>query len=137
MHVGQLLAVFGLTFVVSLIATYLVRSAAFRLGYVNIPQADRWSQRSVALMGGVAIVSSFLIVSSILCIAYLPGITITRAIESHMGRLVLSALIMCVVGLVDDRIHLKPSTKLVGQIAAATLLIGFDERLRWTGFEVV
>jgi len=137
MDVRQAIFLFGVTFLVSVVATYVVRAIAFRLNYVNIPQADRWSQRSVALMGGLAIVASFLVVTSVLAIRTLPDISISRAVHSHLVRLVISSLMMCFVGLVDDRIHLKPSTKLVGQIAAAAVLMGLDARLHWTGFEAV
>src|SRR5215470_2071905 len=38
---------------------------------------------------------------------------------------------MCLVGLIDDVISLKPSTKLIAQIAGASVLLFFDYRLNW------
>jgi UDP-GlcNAc:undecaprenyl-phosphate GlcNAc-1-phosphate transferase len=45
--------------------------------------------------------------------------------------------IVFLLGLVDDVVHLRPSSKLVGQIVAASALTAFTLRLGWTGNTVV
>ena len=45
--------------------------------------------------------------------------------------LVASSMLMFFVGLVDDILNLKPSTKLIAQIALASVLLYFNYRLNW------
>jgi len=52
-------------------------------------------------------------------------------IEKDIAVLAGTAAAMCLVGLVDDAISLKPSTKLIAQIAGASVLLFFDYRLNW------
>ena len=40
---------------ISIIATYLVRALARRLGFIAKPKSDRWHQRPTAMLGGMAI----------------------------------------------------------------------------------
>src|SRR3954471_7155443 len=96
---------FGGAFVASFIATFLVRALARRLGLVARPRADRWHRKPTALFGGVGIFAAFLI-------AYL----VRRPSHTNDVLLVLCSLGMFLVGLVDDRVRLKPYAKLVAQI---------------------
>lgn len=116
---------YGLYFAValggSLLLTLLTRTAARRLGWVARPRPDRWHQIPTALFGGSGIFGGFLV-------AYL----VRRATgASGGGLLVVSASAMFVLGFVDDKIQLKPYTKLIGQIAVATLFTTFGLRLHW------
>ncbi len=45
--------------------------------------------------------------------------------------LIVTAALMFGTGLVDDVLSLKPSTKLIAQIALASVLLFFDYRLNW------
>ena len=103
----------------SLAAVPLCRAAAVRFGYVARPREDRWHRRNVALFGGVAIASVFL------------GCAVAFGIARQLPALVLTAAVMFGVGLVDDVLSLKPSTKLIAQIALASGLLVFDYRLHW------
>jgi UDP-GlcNAc:undecaprenyl-phosphate GlcNAc-1-phosphate transferase len=109
------LAAFGL----SLIAVPVSRRVAVRLGVVAHPREDRWHRRKVPLFGGVAIAFTFLACASLFGVAReLPVLTLTP-------------MAIFVVGLVDDIISLKPATKLIAQIALASVLLLFDYRLHW------
>src|SRR5262249_6674500 len=85
---------------------------AHRLGWVEQPRPDRWSQRPTALMGGIA-----------LYVATLAGAAATGAIHHGTAALWVGATAMFLLGLADDRLHIRPHVKLVGQIAAACWLI--------------
>jgi UDP-GlcNAc:undecaprenyl-phosphate/decaprenyl-phosphate GlcNAc-1-phosphate transferase len=119
-------AIVALTGVLGLISTYLVRAGARRYGIVAAPRKDRWHQRPTALMGGVAIYGSFLIG----CLFFASSLDVARPI-------LLSASLLFVAGLIDDRYPLKPYIKLALQIIAAaiTVLSGLD--LHWTGNELL
>lgn len=112
---------FGVALAASVLVTLAVRTGARRLGLVAKPRADRWHSKPTALYGGVGIYAGFLTAYLLRRPAGLAGDAI----------LVLCASGMFLLGLVDDRIQLKPYTKLVGQIICATLLTMMGLRLHW------
>jgi UDP-GlcNAc:undecaprenyl-phosphate/decaprenyl-phosphate GlcNAc-1-phosphate transferase len=118
---------FGIALLASVVATLLVRTLARRLGWVAKPRPDRWHRKPTALFGGVGIYGGFLV-------AYL----ISRpANVQGQGILVACASGMFLLGLVDDKVQLKPYAKLVGQIICATLLTVFGLRLHWLPNQVL
>lgn len=115
------LAITGiLAFAASLGLVPLCRQVALRIGYVATPKADRWHQRQTALLGGLAIASVVLL-----------GGWLGEA-TSQLRVLLIAGSAVFLLGLVDDLVSLKPSTKLVGQIALASLLVYLGYRLHWT-----
>ena len=93
---------------------------ATRLKFVSQPREDRWHRRPIALFGGVAI-----------------GVTLFAGLavfHSFAGIPVLTACagLIFLAGLADDIVSLKPSTKLVIQIALASVLLFYRYRLNWT-----
>ncbi len=92
--------------------TWGVRLAALRYGFVAAPREDRWHRTPTALLGGIAVYVAFLF--GALSFAF-PDSTADWV-------LLLSASAVFLLGLVDDLLPLKPQTKLIGQIVAATAL---------------
>src|SRR3954449_11953670 len=88
----------ALSFGLSVPLTWGVRALARRLGLVARPRADRWHRKPTALFGGVGIAVAFLITYLLL----------RPAGETGDVLLVLCATGMFLVGLVDDKITLKP-----------------------------
>src|SRR4051812_18517095 len=103
----------------SLVFVPVVRAAAARLGYVATPREDRWHKTPVAMFGGVAIAASLF------------ACVIIFKIGRELAVLAGAAAAMFAVGFVDDVLSLKPSTKLIAQIAGASVLLFFDYRLNW------
>lgn len=104
----------GLTsWLTALVLTPAVRRLAQARGWVCHPRADRWSTRSVALMGGLAIVG-----------ATLAGLApFLGRLGGHGEALLAISLLMAVVGAIDDRLGMRPHVKLFFQILGAMLLI--------------
>jgi UDP-GlcNAc:undecaprenyl-phosphate GlcNAc-1-phosphate transferase len=98
----------------AVVCTPLAMLLAPRLGAVARPRPDRWHERPTPLLGGMAIFAGFL--PAVLAFAPL-----TRAI---LG-LVVAGSVVFLLGLVDDLKTLRPSVKLAGQVAAASLLVPF------------
>ena len=96
------------------------RSVALRYGYVAHPREDRWHRRPTALLGGVAIAVPAL------GLAALSGDAVALALPLTAG------LLMFLVGLTDDVLTLKPATKLIAEIALASIFVLFGARLHWT-----
>lgn len=110
---------FVLALALSLAAVPLCRRVATRYKFVARPRQDRWHQRDVALFGGVAIAAVVFV-----C-AMLFGLP--RRIPVLLG----AGAAMFVTGFSDDILSLKPSTKLIAQLALASALLVFGYRLNW------
>jgi UDP-GlcNAc:undecaprenyl-phosphate GlcNAc-1-phosphate transferase len=111
---------FFFAFALSLALVPLCRLAARRLGCVAQPREDRWHRRPIALFGGAAI--GLTLAAGLLAF----GISRDIAVLLTCGGL------MFATGLADDVTSLKPSTKLVVQIALASVFLFFGYRLNWT-----
>src|SRR5437764_10482896 len=105
-----LAAPFAVALALSLALVPLCRLVALRFGFVARPREDRWHRRPVALFGGVGIALALLAGSAVFGVA------------RQLPVLVVTAALMCAVGFVDDVLSLKPSTKLIAQIALASVL---------------
>lgn len=117
----QVWPAFVAAFLLALVLTPLARAAARRAGMVAQPKADRWHRAPTALLGGTAVYFATMPVAAPLAIQ-----------ASHYGVL-LGATAMFLVGILDDFVHLKPATKLIAQIAAASLLLLLSEPAVFTG----
>ncbi|MBI1325973.1 hypothetical protein GC170_22665 [bacterium] len=115
------LAAIVATFVLSVGCTAAVRWVARRYGIVAKPKADRWHTRPTALMGGVGIGISAIV--SIL--TFVPQTNLSLTVLAGSG-------LMFVLGLVDDLLTLKPYQKLIGQLIAASIVVGAGMMLPWT-----
>lgn len=103
----------AVTMIVSLTITPIVIAISKRLNLVDKPNFRKVHTKPISVMGGTVIIFSFLI-----------GIWIGHPIETEIKPLIIGAIIMYVLGLVDDIYDLKPYIKLAGQIAAA-LVVAF------------
>lgn len=115
------LAAIVATFVLSVACTAIVRWAARRWGIVAKPKADRWHTVPTALMGGVAIAVSTIVAA----LAFVPQTTTSLTVLA-------ASTLMFVMGVVDDLLTLKPYQKVIGQLIAASIVVGADMILPWT-----
>lgn len=115
-----------ISFVLAIISTYFVREAAHRFGFVAKPKADRWHKRPTAMMGGVAIFITTMLIS----IIFVPHTPKTLVI---LG----SSTFLFLVGLIDDILHIKPYQKLIGQLIGTAIVIGFGLVLPWTNSDIL
>lgn len=107
-------------FLLALVLTPLTMRLARRFDLVARPAKDRWSRRTVPLLGGVAIWIAF---AGAVLTAGPPG---PGALAILAGGTLLFGL-----GVVDDVVRLRPSTKLVGQVVAAALLVALGIEARF------
>lgn len=118
--------IFGVSLVLGVAMTLLIRSVAWRLDFVAKPRSDRWAKRPTAMLGGVAIFATSLIV-------YFVFVPITQ--ESLV--LVGGSTVLFFVGLIDDVLNIRPYQKLIGQLVGAIVVVGFGLTLPITGYQVV
>src|SRR6188508_970814 len=97
--------------VISTLLIPLCRAIAFRYGCVARPREDRWHRNPTPLLGGAAIAVTAI------GLAALSGDVVALALPLATGFLV------CAVGITDDVISLKPATKLIAEIALASIFV--------------
>ncbi len=125
----------GLAFAGSLLLCALltpaVRGAAIASGTVRGAQEDRWHKRPTPAIGGVAIFAAFVLVLGGLWAldpSLLGSGLVARApngllpLEPWEGLLI-AATLGFLIGLWDDLRPMAPATKLVAQLAAASILL--------------
>ena len=122
---GNEVFIFFICLILALLLTPVVRVVSIRFGYVAVPREDRWHTKSTALLGGVGIF-----------LAYALPLSFLIAGERKLFWLLMGAGFIFLVGLVDDVIHLKPYSKLVGQIIAACIVMSSGLRIELTSFEI-
>src|SRR5688572_11970212 len=110
----------GSAFAVSALLVPVCRVVASRLGYMCKPRHDRWHRQPTPLFGGVAIALAVLLLS------------VVHINLREIWVLALGGATIFLVGLIDDLISLKPYSKLVAQIALASLFVFFGYRLSWS-----
>jgi UDP-GlcNAc:undecaprenyl-phosphate GlcNAc-1-phosphate transferase len=118
-----LLAVVGTALALSLVATFLTREVARRIGFVAKPRAERWHRAPTALAGGVGIFIAFSITSLV--------------VGAPSRPLLFGATAMFVLGFIDDVLQLKPYAKLVGQVLIASLTVLSGHLMPWTSVVLV
>ena len=126
LNLSSLLIPFAVAFAACLVLTPLARRLALAVGAVAIPKHDRWNRRTIPLLGGAAV-----------WLGVAAAAALTGLIERSTAALIVSGWSMALVGVVDDFVHLKPSTKLTAQIAAACVVIVLGAELRWSDSAVV
>ncbi len=117
-------------FLLSLLGTAMMRWLAGRLGWVAKPRADRWHKKPTALHGGVGFYPAFLLGSCVILFWQLSGglhdwsslSTVSNDVVLAAALLIGSLLMFC-LGLWDDFVNLRPATKFIGQLVAASVFI--------------
>jgi len=123
--VNHELMMFFASLMLALMLTPIVRSVAIRYGFVALPREDRWHSTPTALLGGVGIF-----------LAYALPLSFLISDDPALLPLLVGAGVMFLVGLVDDVLHLKPYSKLVGQIIAACIVMASGLRIGLTSLEI-
>jgi len=113
---------FGAALLVSALATPIVCRLALALDVIDRPNERKVNLRAnIPLLGGLAIALGFFVG---LASAILFGPT-DDAVTSRLEALLVGGMIVLAVGALDDRWGLSALPKLIAQIAAAAVAIGF------------
>ena len=138
-----LLLVGSLALLTSVMLTPVVRGAALRWTRLSAASLERWHRRPTPNFGGIAIFVGFAVavVAEILLTA---GDLSIREISAravvpltHRDGLLVAAVMIFALGLADDLVQLRPSAKLIGQLAAASALLMSGIGVWLTGFYIV
>ncbi len=122
---GQSLGLALLAWLLSLIATPLLRSLSKRFGIVDRPDPQRkLHSGEIALGGGLAVLIAAVL--SLGCMMLLsPDLQKNFAKSTNeLWSVGIGAVLICALGFIDDAITLRGRQKLVGQIAIVSVMIG-------------
>jgi len=111
----------GVALLASLGLTPLVIRLARARGWVDRPSDDRWHDRPVALMGGIALVGAVLL-----------GALVGQAPVLQSWPILTGAALLFATGVADDRWGLRPDAKVLAQVIAAAVLL-FGGYAFWSG----
>jgi UDP-GlcNAc:undecaprenyl-phosphate GlcNAc-1-phosphate transferase len=127
---------FGLAFVLSIFFTYAIRRFALCWNILDHPYGHKSHRDPVPLLGGVAIVTTFFLITILHLLALSHTISLgTEWIEERLvsflgedsevklGGILAGSFIIFLLGVVDDVYALTPWLKLIGQVAAALMLV--------------
>ncbi|MCH7320632.1 undecaprenyl/decaprenyl-phosphate alpha-N-acetylglucosaminyl 1-phosphate transferase [Solibacillus sp. MA9] len=103
-------------FVAAILLTPLVKRLAFRLGAVDAPNYRKVHARIMPRLGGLAIYLAFMI--GILFLKF-----VTNFESDYLYAILIAATIIVITGIVDDMRELSAKVKLVGQFAAACIVV--------------
>ncbi len=123
----------AISIALSVMLTFIVRKYARKYDFVAKPKTDRWHKKPTALLGGISIFLTTVLVY----VLFVPKTPQTWIILAGSTFLFL-------VGLVDDILLIKPYQKLIGQFIGVGIILGvpsvFDYSplvLSWTSWDFV
>jgi UDP-GlcNAc:undecaprenyl-phosphate GlcNAc-1-phosphate transferase len=105
---------FAVAFVVAAALTPLSARLAVRLGAIDRGAARGLGREATPRLGGLAILAGVLVAS-------LVALDFSGPTESRMEGILAGAVIIALVGALDDRFDLPPGLKLAGQVVAAAI----------------
>ena len=109
-------------FLVAAALTPVARAAGLRLGIIAQPSRDRPHTKPTAMLGGAAVMAGF--------IAAMGFVGIQMGLPYHnLPWLASFAVLMFLVGLIDDIVDLRPRHKLLLELAAICILGGWGPHL--------
>lgn len=121
---GQYLGVLGISFLICLIATPIMRRLALSQGIVDWPDKQRKTHtHPIPYLGGLAIFLGWL-GGYVMCLFIAPH----NAVDQGLSRvdiplsILFGAVIITIIGLIDDVYGISPRVKVGGQLLAAAAL---------------
>jgi len=122
----ELFIALGAAFAASLLLTPVIRGLARSVGLIARPSQDRWHEKPTALLGGAAVYGGFLVgLGAALLATGRDFAQLAEAVGRPAVGILIAATLMFLVGLADDRLRLRPTTKLIFQGLAAGVVISF------------
>jgi len=110
----------GSALVISFIATPVARAFAQKVGAVDVPaEARRVHDHPIPRLGGLAIFFGFIL-----------GVVLFAQLDTQTRGILLGAVVIVIIGAVDDVTPLPAVLKLVVQIAAALIAVAFGVRIQ-------
>lgn len=118
-RISMLYVTLIICFMASILITPLVKKLAFKIGATDKPNQRKVHQKVMPRLGGLAIYLSFLI-----------GYLVMQPEGPYALPILVGGTIIIITGMLDDMYELSAKVKLVGQLAAALIVV------LWGGIQV-
>jgi UDP-GlcNAc:undecaprenyl-phosphate GlcNAc-1-phosphate transferase len=119
--VGLALAALLVAALVALISTPVIRSLAFRIGAVDVPKdTRRMHDHPIPRMGGLAIFFGFIL-----------SVLIFQPLTAELRGMLLGAVVIVILGILDDIFTLPALPKFFVQIGAALIAVLHGNRIEF------
>ena len=111
----QIMFIFAVSFLLTFITTPIVKLLSIRWGVVDIPNDDRrMHKRTIPRMGGLAMFYGFIV-----------SVIVFIKLDPKLIGMLLGAVIIVIMGMIDDKFTLKARVKFPVQILAAIVPVLF------------
>ena len=117
---------FFIALILALVLTPFVKKFAFKVGAIDKPNHRKVHTRIMPRLGGLAIYVAF-VGAFLLLSPFIPDGLLRPRDVNMINALLVGGTIIIILGALDDRFELSAKIKLLGQIAAACVVVfGFD-----------
>ncbi len=118
---SNILFILVVSFILTFMATPMVKFLAERSGVVDVPKDNRrMHKKSMPLMGGLAMFYGFVV-----------SIAVFVPVSRELIGLFIGATLIVIVGIIDDKKNLNPLLKLIFQIVAALIAVYFGHSIKF------
>ena len=126
----SIIMIFSIAFITAFFMTPFVKTIAVKLNAIDVPEdGRRVHKKPIPRLGGLAILIGFLM--GLICYAVIVGISDTTIFNSQILGLILGIIIIEIAGIWDDIKPIRAWTKLLFQIIAAGIVVGFGVRVEF------
>lgn len=119
-----MLSAYGFPFLLAMFVSYVltpyIKKLAFKIGAVDKPDNRKVHKKIMPRLGGLAIY-----------IAFMAGAIASLEMTWDIIGILAGGTVIVIIGILDDKYQLPAKVKLLGQIAAACVLVFFDIRIEW------
>ena len=118
----EYLITFILTFLMVYSLTPMIIKFAMKINFVDNPSQRKVHKKVIPLMGGVAVFIGFFSFSiyNVLLLQH-------KDFDSGFISYISGAFLIMIIGLIDDKIGMKPKVKLIGQLLVCLIFIYFNK----------
>ncbi len=109
---------FGMSLVLVYALTPFIQKFAININFVDQPNARKVHKKATPLLGGAAVFTGFLVM-----VIFESIINYHVVLDRNLVGFLAGALIIFLIGVIDDKMGMKPQIKLMGQIICALVFI--------------
>lgn len=101
-----------IVFVLTIIITPFIIKLAFKINAVDMPKSRKVHTKTMPRLGGLSIL-----------IGFFTGVALIKPVDPYINAIIGGAVVIAIVGILDDLYELSAKWKLIGQLIASTIIV--------------